>query len=741
MFHFPTQLKVTTGFFALLLLIVLSIGLVYHEMSASMDKNKQELTHVDSVKTQLRQKERQMEKALQTVKAMYYQSQYEPYIDKLINNKDTLIYKPQIKHKMTIVTQQYVVRKKKNLFGRIHDVFAPGKGDSLHVKDISTTEETDSMAKAYNPDDSVRKLLENTRRKAEVRHRQKMWQLNQQVRKLKSGEAETTRQMEQLIQIMEGENHLLIQQQAESMKSARRHSVEILGWIAIIALLLAGVFLFIILRDIERSNRYKHQLEQANKETSRLLAEREQLMLTVTHDIKAPVGSILGYADLLKRIIKDDRQRTYLNSMKVSAQHLLRMVTSLLDYHQLDAHKMKIESLNFQPAELFDTVYQSFLPLATQKDIRINYSCGNILYNTYSGDAFRIRQIVENLMSNALKFTDKGTISLTVGLEKGSLSFSVADTGPGMEPEECQKIFNEFTRLPNAQGQEGAGLGLSITKKLVQLMNGEIGVDSEPGKGSTFHVIIPLQPAESNTITKDQEPIRQIKLLMIDDDPLQLQLTKAMLAHQNIILTTSLHPLEITQRLKNDDYDAIITDVQMPEMNGFEFVKKIQDAGFNIPVYALTARSDIQAEELSQFGFSGCLHKPFTAEELISTVKNLAPQKNTKKNFNFSSLTAFAGTDEEAAQNIIQTFISETRKNCKKIADALQNGDVQSITATAHKMLPIFIQIGEKKSVSALSWIEKQRDLTLITDELKTKAEEVLSASEQIVAAAKEWKK
>lgn len=740
MFHFPTQLKVTAGFFVLLLLIGLSIGLVYHEMSASMN-NKQEQTHVDSVKTQLRQKERQMEKALQTVKTMYYQSQYEPYIDKLINTRDTLIYKPQIRHKMTIVTQQYVVRKKKNLFRRIHDVFAPGKGDSLHVKDVSTTEETDSMAKAYNPDDSIRKLLEDTRRKTKFQHRQKMWQLNQQVRKLKSGEAEMTRQMEQLIQIMEDENHLLIQQQAESMKSARRHSVEILGWVAITALLLAGVFLFIILRDIERSNRYKHQLEQANKETSRLLAEREQLMLTVTHDIKAPVGSILGYADLLKRITKDDRQRTYLNSMKISAQHLLRMVTSLLDYHQLDAHKMKVESLNFQPAELFDAVYQSFLPQATQKDIRIDYSCSSILYNTYRGDAFRIRQIVENLMSNALKFTNKGTISLTVELKNGNLSFTVADTGPGMKPEECQKIFNEFTRLPNAQGQEGAGLGLSITKKLVQLMNGEIKVDSKLRKGSAFHVIIPLQPAESNTIAKNQEPIRQIKLLMIDDDPLQLQLTKAMLAHQDIIITTSLHPLEVIQRLKNGDYDAIITDVQMPEMNGFEFVKKIQDAGFNIPVYALTARSDIQAEELSQFGFAGCLHKPFTVEELISTVRNLPPENNKKKNLNFSSLTAFAGTDEEAAQNIIQTFISETRKNCKKIAEALQNGDVQSITATAHKMLPIFIQIGEKKSVSALSWIEKQRDLTQITDELRTKAEEVLSVSEQIVTAAKEWKK
>lgn len=756
MFHLPTQIKVTVGFFALLLLIGLSGGLVYHEMSTSMDNNEQELAHVDSVKAQLKQKEQQMENALQAMKTMYNQSEYEPYIDRLIETQDTLINKPQVKHTTTTVTQQYVVKQKKNIFKRIHDVFSPGKGDSVQVKNVSTTEESDSMAQAYNPNDSVKKLLEKTKLRASNQHKQKIRQINRQVKKLKANESEVVNRMGHLVQLMEEENILLKQQQVESMKSARWHSVQILGWIAMTALLLAAVFLFIIIRDIEKGNRYRNQLEEANEKASRLLAEREQLMLTVSHDIKAPAGSILGYTDLLKRISHDERQQTYLNSMKASAQHLLRMVTSLLDYHQLDKHKIKIERLNFQPAQLFDAVYQSFLPLATQKSIQMEYTCDPVLNKTYRGDAFRIRQIAENLMSNALKFTAKGTITLSVRMNNSNLCFSVADTGPGITLDGQQKIFNEFTRLPNAQGQEGFGLGLSITKKLSQLMNGNITVSSVVGKGSTFSVVIPLEPGEqSETIKKPEMPSRRIRLLMIDDDPLQLQLTEAMLAHENIILTTNLHPLNMAKQLKNGDYDAIITDVQMPEMNGFDFVKMIQQAGITTPVYALTARSEMQTEDLRQYGFEGCLHKPFTAEELIATVTKVAPKAPTlpkakvspvtkqpsNSPFHFETLTAFAVDDEDAAREIILTFISETKKNCNLIREALKNDEVQIITATAHKMLPVFIQVGEKSSIAALIGLEKQRDLKSMTDEVRKNAETVLSVSQKIIDEAQKWKK
>lgn len=741
MFRFSTQMKVTLGFIVLLLLIVLSVGLVYREMSLATNSNEHEMAYADSVSAQLQRKEQHIDEVLRAMKAMYRDSEYLPGWDRVMDSRDTLSGVPLITRKTTTVTQHYVVRQKKNLFKRIHDVFAPGKGDTVRMQNVSTTQETDSIPVTYPSEDSVRHLLKAVQGEAEARHHQKIRQLNCQVKKLKADGAAMNRQTGQLIRMMEEENRLLVKQQTENFKSARWHSVQTLGWIAIIALLLAGIFLFVILRDIARSNRYKRQLEQANAETSRLLAEREQLMLTVTHDIKAPVGSILGYADLLNRITRDDRQHTYLASIEASAQHLLRMVTSLLDYHQLDARKVKVDPVNFQPVQLFDAVYRSFQPLAARKKLRLDYACAPILECTFLGDAFRIRQITENLLSNALKFTDKGTISLRACFREGCLCFSVGDTGPGISPEEQQKIYDEFTRLPNAQGHEGFGLGLSITRQLVRLMQGTITVKSRLGEGSLFQVSIPLRAAAN--MTENEVPVHRLRVLVMDDDPLQLQLTEAMLASKGIVLTTSLHPLEVSMTLRNGDYDAIVTDVQMPEMSGFDFVQHIHKAGIVIPVYALTARSDIQTEDLRKHGFDGCLHKPFTAEELLATVTNRQSGTVVSKrtSIDFGSLTAFAGDDEEAACHILQTFVAETQKNRLEMMGALQKGDVRTITALAHKMLPVFMQIGASDGIEALSWLERQQGQNIVTEEMELYVRQVFAVSAQLMTRAEAWMK
>ena len=751
MFRFSTKFKVALGFITLLLLILVSIILVYHEISTLKTNDEHELMHIDSVKVQLLQKEKRMNEAIKSLKELEQIPEYESVIHKKIQTKDTTKVKPIITKRTTTVTQQYAVpkKKKKGFFKKLHDLFTHSKPDTTHVAQTVVTEVFDTIHKSVGNKVSNVKTHYQTSTKANVQHEQRIKQLNQHVSDLKAGDEALNNQVVQLIKEIESEDSLLSHQQAENMQEIRHNSAQALGWIAITALLLAGVFLFIIWRDINKEDHYRKQLEKANKETSRLLTEREQLMLTVTHDIKAPLGSILGYADLLKRITKDERQIRYLNNMKASGQHLLRMVTSLLDFHQLDEHKIEIEMLSFQPIQLFTTIYQSFLPLAEKKGIQLIYKHDGIINRSYKGDAFRIRQIVENLLSNALKFTPKGSIRMTVNIKNTQLHFSVNDTGLGIPKNEQQKIFQEFTRLSNAQGQEGFGLGLSITLKLVQLMNGEITVESEPGKGTAFNVFLPLQIIPEHEIKKceDSTPAKALRLLMIDDDPLQLQLTEAMLKHQNIKITTCLQPLKLLSLLQHNKYDAVITDIQMPAMNGFELIKKIQETGISIPVYALTARSDIHASELRKHGFAGCLHKPFTAEELEATVSNI-PQEEKKndteinskpKGLNFSAFLAFSGDDKEATRNILQTFISETQKSNLQIADALKKGDTQTITSLAHKMLPVFIQIGDTKGVPALTKLEKQRDKTQIDEMIKEETETVLDASEEVINAAKDF--
>ena len=217
-------------------------------------------------------------------------------------------------------------------------------------------------------------------------------------------------------------------------------------------------------------------------------------MLAITHDFKAPLGSIMGYADLLSRLTVDERQRFYLDNMKTSSEHLLKLVVDLLDFHRLDLHKAEINRVTFHPARLLEEIHVSFEPLTSAKGLELHCNIAPELEGTYISDPLRLRQIINNLLSNAVKFTDKGCVTMTACYENRRLVVAVADTGKGMGPADRERIFQEFTRLPGAQGKEGFGLGLSIVRMLVQLLEGTIDVDSVPGKGSTFTLRVPLFP-------------------------------------------------------------------------------------------------------------------------------------------------------------------------------------------------------------------------------------------------------
>jgi signal transduction histidine kinase/CheY-like chemotaxis protein len=738
MFRFSTQMKVAAGFAALLLLILLSAGLVYHEMSASMTNDEQQLRHIDSVKVLLAQKEKRIGNAVRTLELL------EPAKRNAVRTvavKDTAGLTPVKSRKRIVITQQYAVSgAKKGFFRRLHDVFAKSRPDTAQISKTIVTETVDTVLKGGDSLNGANARAWNKYSAAvDVEHSKKIRRLNRQIRNLKSEDSALDAQIVGLLKEIESGDSIISGLQTENLNMIRHNSVQTLGWISIAALLSAGAFLFVIWRDIKRNEQYRRRLEKANGETSRLLEEREQMMLTVTHDIKAPLGSILGYADLLERITEDERQRQYLDNMKVSGQHLLCMVTSLLDFHRLDENKVELEILSFRPATLFNAICRSFLPQARKKDIRLEYVNGVDADKSYDGDAFRIRQIADNLLSNALKFTDSGSVRLSVDIKKGKLHFSVSDTGSGIPEKEKQKIFREFTRLSNAQGHEGFGLGLSITLKLVKLMNGEISVDSEQGKGTVFDVLLPLRATERHETEKNTAT--SLRLLMIDDDPLQLKFTEAMLRHRNITLTTCAQPLKLLELLRQNEYDAVVTDIQMPAMNGLELIREIRDAGFPLPVYALTARSDITIGELRKHGFDGCLHKPFTAEELEMTLRGIpheglpAEEMPSSVQPDFSALTVFSGDDKDAAVAILKTFVSEARNNRNMLDLAVKKEDVSRISALAHKMLPVFIQIKAGGCVPALTWLEQCGNIVM-NESVKREAETVLAGSAELADMA-----
>ncbi len=695
---------------------------------------------LDTIKYLMKQKERTMYNLLQAMHDANTGLIYQQKIESIIHRHDTadLQKVEKVQKKEIINEKSYVVKKKRpNFFKRIAQVFAPPKEDSTLVTDTQRELVIDTLVKAYNPADTVASILRTIQTQVDDSVSLLRNDIQYKINRFKRNSNELNARMNQMLQTFEQEEIKLINQRMNFQKSARQKSAQAIAWVAVAALLLAAIFIFLIERDITRSNHYRQELEKAKKRAEDLLDAREKLMLTITHDIKAPAGSIIGYIDLLTRILKEERPRFYLDNMKSSARHLLNLVSSLLDYHKLESHKMEINKVSFSPLQLFETIYNSYQPLAREKGLTLKFHADDSCNHFYWGDPFRIRQITDNLLSNALKFTSQGSISLQVAYKTHRLVWSVSDTGSGISQEEKENIFKEFTRLKNAQGAEGFGLGLAITQRLVALMNGDIEVNSKTGMGTTFTISLPMKPVPENAIEKEhsveQKPAEQkdcsplpdgqkIKLIFIDDDRIQLDLTKAMLHSPQLQITCCDSPDILFHLLKKEKFDILFTDIQMPALNGFNLLKGIRQQAqetSQLPVVALTARSDMNEEEFIRQGFTAALHKPYTQSELLRLITtitgwDITVQQSTvnesenKDIFNFSALTAFSEDDPEASAEIIRSFIEETQANRNNLEEALKNGDSRLIRHIAHKQLPLFTMLEAQDCLPVLVWLEKE---------------------------------
>lgn len=720
------------------------------EVNASIDTLEIILTdtlqqaRLDTVRTLLRNKQWNMYAVLEAMRNTPTDQIYQEQLDSLIAQQDSLLSTPHVRRKVITHHNSYTIHhKKKGFFKRLADVFAPGKEDSTQVSNVIQEEYTDTLDEVYSPIDTISHMITGIQHKVFQTRQKETEMLNTRINSLRIVGSGLSQRVNQLLENIEHDEQEAARVKLMQEEEIRKNAAKTMAHIAIAAFILVLVFSVVIARDITRNNHYRKELEKAKLYAENLLVAREKLMLTITHDIKAPAGSIIGYIDLLIRLVNDKRQQFYLSNMKSSAQHLLALVTSLLDYHRLEAGKMDLHPVTFNPHELLTNIYNSFLPLAEKKELQLTLKEKLPETLNLEGDPFRIRQITENLLSNALKFTAAGEITLQAEYHGNQFVLRVSDTGCGMTEKEQEKIFKEFTRLRSAQGQEGFGLGLSITRKLVELLGGKIEIESTPGKGSTFQVSMPLPSISSKTFhgttpTTTQVSERLLRILIIDDDRIQMHLTEAMLHNleeefEGLKIKTVCceHPEELVTELQNGKFDLVFTDIQMPAMNGFELLKHLRSLNFaqaqSIPLIAITARGDMDETDFQRKGFAGMLQKPFSQSDLCRILTHVfslqtneaalptqtgipsSPKLEEEKSYNFSPLTAFSEDDPKAAREILQTFAQETRKNLKKIQDAMQMEDMESLCAVAHKMLPTFIMIEARKAIPSLQWLEQQR--------------------------------
>ncbi|MDR1357721.1 MAG: response regulator [Tannerellaceae bacterium] len=640
--------------------------------------------------------------------------------------KETEIKKEEDIQQSTMLVQ----RQRKGFLKRLAEAFVPVKSDTALVTNSTTRLRTDSLVNEYNPADTIAHVLNKIRAGIDREYSLLNTQLNQRINDLKYSNAIITGRIGRILSEIESEESTLaLAREAAKSEIVRQTSIR-LAVIALVFLLIILAFLYLTLRDVSRSRYYRTQLENAKQFAEDLLQSREKFMLMISHDLRAPLSSILGYIELLKQ---NRHANQYLENITVLSRHILSLVNDLLDFHRLESGKMTIRPVTFNIAVLFEEIYAGFKPLTDSGKLDFNLDITAIRQSPiYVGDPIRIRQAVSNLLSNAIKFTPAGSVYLTVSAQPANdteanlIIISVKDEGPGIKESEQKIIFKEFTRLAGSEKTEGFGLGLSIACKIVSLMDGNISLDSVAGKGSVFTIAIPLPQAGNvdGNDPADAPPTllrHGLNCLAIDDDLLQLKLTEELLRRNHINITAISNPRDALDQLSSaTSFDLILTDIQMPLLDGYELLKRVRNtkahapATKNIPVIALTAGISEEKEHYAEAGFDGFLNKPLTIEEFTTLVnKLLPPQTQTPPDEpNVAALTAFAGNDATAAAAILQSFSEETQKSLSLLQKALAEANRQQAAAISHKLIPLFTLLEAKTIVALLRTLETNENAT-----------------------------
>lgn len=723
--------KVSIGYAAVAIIMVLAIALVYGNTKSIIAINQASKEYIakkntaDSTMTSLLKEEQENLRQLSDAMAGKPDKNYlREKVNSLNTGKDSVVVhsKAPQTHEAKSTTVE-VVKTRKGFFRRLADAFKKEHAETLSVKKDSNMAVVDTVVTPVNVAENVADILQQIEKKENHEKRSHADNMNKEVEDLKVMSTQLAlRSAKQLSDVHQKERGAMQRAISQAME-ARRDLLWQMGLLAIVTIAAVMVLIVVIWRDSKKEREYQESLEAANEEIQCVMNQRERLLLTITHDIKAPAASIAGFIDLMGDYVSSRKGMECLHNIKNSAVHLSHLVASLLDYHQLENGLMKVRPTTFSLVRLVAECVEGMRLRAEEKGLRLSYDTTKA-EGLFLADAFRIRQILDNLVGNAIKYTDCGGVTVKALVSKvmgkHQLTLSVKDTGKGMTTEDKRKVFQAFARLGNAQGIEGAGLGLSITKELVALLDGEIHVYSTVGKGSIFTVTIPVEPSKEETTKKDaRKAFANHKILILDDDKLQLQLIQEMLRRivdDSWWVFACGHVVDALTTLHNERPALMLMDIEMPEMNGTEMIRHVNHA--QMTVVAMTAHDNSIKGQLLEAGFDDCLFKPFGIDQLARILGKEAKGQvvaddttpTDGPSSRFDSLVAFAGGDEDAAREIVSTVKEELARHLSDLKEMRESAilPVENIGKVAHKLLPI-ASMTRMESVEALTALSPER--------------------------------
>lgn len=698
-----------------------------------MDTLKSQLTDpfqiqsVDSVAGLLKQKEANLFELTKLTNKDNLEKLYKANIKTMLNGEDMRNFakKNNFSSQKQDTTIQRRYAKRGNFFQRLAEAFSKSGGPIDTTITMAGLEQQwmDSLAYYYNPTDTAQRIIDDIKLKIRDEKYRTDKAIMAKINSLRENNNDITKQTKSILGKIEFDNRVTMQQAKVRKNLTLSQTAETLRYITILAIVIILIFCWILFNDISKSRELRKLLEEKNK-------QQEKMMISLTHDMKAPLGSAIGYMELMDNTPLSEKQQYYLSSIRKSSNQTLQLITNILDFNKLEYSKIVLQPTLFSVKEMIEETYISFKPIAEKKGLKLNHGVSGEP-DKIKGDVIRIQQICNNLVSNSIKFTEMGEVNLNAHVEEQEdsyqLTITVSDTGIGISEEDQEHIFDEYERIvrEDHSPQEGSGLGLSIVHKLVTLHHGEINVESDLDIGTTFIVSLPLDKIEEEAENSNNNAA-PINVLVLDDDDTQLTLVSEVLSHEkNISVFTQKDPMEALKTLENQEIDIILTDIQMPSINGFEFVKLIRQSPHirksgTLPILALSARADISEENIKEQGFNGFICKPFTAQQLRETVRThalgekvVSTNEETDNNEEqvedgpFSGLLGYACGDRESEALILNSFIQESNMNLENLSKAWKSDKSEDVKHFAHKMLPLFRTLQKKEIVEKLTILER----------------------------------
>ena len=614
--------------------------------------------------------------------------------------QDTIVYKSE----------------KKNFFQRLGEAFSPkNHADSIVLVSKTTI---DTISENDNETTLLLSEIQSSTDKSRKEYKKRIETFEIKYNNLILSDQELTKDISDLLINLHKYTINSIVKEIQESEILINRNINISIIIASIALLTILIFIFFIFNNIKKVIIAHRATEEAKKRTEEIMESRHKLLLSVSHDIKSPLSSIMGYLELMGMDSCDQEEKRVIASMKNSADHILSLLTNLLNFSKLDQGKESLITSEFSIKKLCDDLSEMFAPLAKNKHLNFIYD-NELEDGTFiKSDALKIKQILSNILSNAIKYTNEGNIIFNVSKNNSHMIFNISDEGIGIPQDKLDEIFKPFSRIDNNESLiEGSGFGLFVVNGLINLLNGEINVSSELGKGSEFIIKLPAEFIDKQEI-KEETEIQKIKsniklnVLVIDDDKTLLTVIKSMLNKLEISCEICHSSLEFDKILINiNNYDLILTDREMGAFSGLDVLKKVKEINSDKKVVLMTARSEYDKDVACQNGFDDYLKKPFSLNDLallFNTNFKTETENISKYQNDFPELCSMFDSDDDI-RNILMTFTETTSHNIIVFNEIINNNDFSEAVKLCHKMYPMFVQLNQKECADFLLKMDKSR--------------------------------